>query len=68
LVPNCLDTKKALKAAVAIAATYGLCRVSKDTKFPQLATDNALVLIAIIAILYGPCPVLKKIRLNKHDA
>jgi hypothetical protein len=68
LVPHCLDTKKALKAAVAIAAAYGLCRVSKGTKFPQLATANALVLIAIIAILYGPCMVLKKICLNKHDA
>jgi hypothetical protein len=59
--PIALTQKKALKAAVAIAAAYGLCRVSKDTKFPQLATANAPVLIAIIAILYGPCMVKKKL-------
>jgi hypothetical protein len=55
-----LDTKKASKAAVAITAAYGLCRVSKGTKLPQLTTANALALIVIIAILYGPCPVPKK--------
>ncbi len=44
-----LDTKKASKAAVAIAAAYGLCRVSKGTKFPQLAAANALALIVVIA-------------------
>ncbi len=30
-----LDTENALKAIVAIAAAYGLCRVSADTKYPQ---------------------------------
>jgi hypothetical protein len=55
-----LDTKKASKAAVAIAAAYRLCRVSKGTKFPQLAAVNALALIVVIAILYGPHPVPKK--------
>ena len=61
-----LDTEKELKAAVAIAAAYGLCRVSTDTKYPQLATANAIALIVIIAILYGPHPTLKstKIPLN----
>jgi hypothetical protein len=54
-----LDTKKASKAAVAIAATYGLCRVSKGTKSPQLAAANALALIVIVMILYGPRPVPK---------
>jgi hypothetical protein len=49
-----LDSKKTLKAAVAIAATYGLCCVSKGTKSPQLATANAFMLIAIVSILYGP--------------
>jgi hypothetical protein len=49
-----LDSEKASKAAVAIAAAYGLCRVSKGTKSPQLAAANALALIAIVAILYGP--------------
>jgi hypothetical protein len=55
-----LDTEKASKAAVAIAAAYRLCCVSKGTKFPQLAAANALVLIIIIAILYSPCPAPKK--------
>jgi hypothetical protein len=55
-----LDTEKALKAAVAIAAAYGLCRVSKGTKSPQLAAANALALIVIVTILYGPRPVPKK--------
>ncbi len=49
-----LDTKKASKAAIAIAAVYGLCHVSKGTKSPQLAAANALVLIVIVRILYGP--------------
>jgi hypothetical protein len=55
-----LDTEKASKTAVAITAAYGLCCVSKGNKFPQLAAANALALIVIIAILYGPCPVPKK--------
>ena len=37
-----LDTKKASKTAIAIAAAYGLCRVSKGTKSSQLAAANAL--------------------------
>jgi hypothetical protein len=55
-----LDTNKVSKATVAIAAAYGLCHVSKGTKFPQLAATKALALIVIIAILYGPHPVPKK--------
>jgi hypothetical protein len=55
-----LDTKLALKATVAIAAAYGLCRVSKGNEFPQLVSANTLALIFIIAILYGPCPAPKK--------
>ncbi len=46
-----LDSKKASKAAVAIAAAYGLCRVSKGTKSPQLAAANALMLIVIVTII-----------------
>ena len=49
-----LDTEKASKAAVAIATSYGLCRVSEHTDYPQLAAANAIALIVIIAILYGP--------------
>jgi hypothetical protein len=55
-----LDTKKASKAAIAIAAAYGLCHVSEGTKSPQLAAANALALIIIVMILYGPRPVPKK--------
>jgi hypothetical protein len=49
-----LDTKKAICAAVAIAAAYALCRVSKHRDSPQLAAANAIAPIIIIAILYGP--------------
>ncbi len=57
-----MDTEKASKAAVAITAAYGLCRVSVDTGFPQLAAANAIAIIIIIAILYGPrpAPTIKK--------
>ncbi len=55
-----LDTKKANRAAVAIAATYALCYVSKHSDSPQLATANAIALIVIIAILYGPRPAPTK--------
>ncbi len=54
-----LDTEKTAKAAVAIASAYSLCRVSNSTEFPQLAAANAIALIVIIAILYGPRPVPK---------
>jgi hypothetical protein len=49
-----MDTKKAAKATVAIAASYGLGRVSEGTDYPQITFANAIALIAIIAILYGP--------------
>ncbi len=55
-----LDTEKTAKAAVSIPTAYGLCRVSKATEFPQLAAANALALIVIIAILYGPRPAPKQ--------
>ncbi len=55
-----LDTKKTVKAAVAIASAYGLCWVSETTDFPQLAAANAIALIIIVAILYGPCLAPKK--------
>ncbi len=37
-----LDTNKALKAAIAIATAYGLCRVSGSTKYPQLLLPTLL--------------------------
>ncbi len=55
-----LDTEKTVKAAVAIASAFGLCRVLESTKFPQLVAANALALIVIVAILYGPCMAPKK--------
>ncbi len=54
-----LDTDKATKFTVAIAASYGLCRVSADTEYPQLAAVKAIAIIIIIAILYGPRPTPK---------
>ena len=55
-----LDTEKTAKAAVAIAAAYGLSRVSERAANPQLAAANALALIVIVAILYGPRPAPKR--------
>ena len=49
-----LVADKAARATVTIAASYGLCRVSKGTEYPQLAFANAITLIIIIAILYRP--------------
>jgi hypothetical protein len=51
-----LDTDKAARATVAIAASYGLGQVSKGTKYPLLAFANAFALIIIIAILYSTHP------------
>ncbi len=48
------DTEKVAKATIATTASYGLRRVSKGTEYPQLAFANAIALVAIIAILYGP--------------
>jgi hypothetical protein len=56
-----LDTEKATRAPVATAAGYKLCRVSEHNNFPQLAAANAIALIVIIVILYGPRPAPTKI-------
>ncbi len=55
-----LDTEKTAKAAVAIAAAYGLCHISEGTKSNQLAVVNALALIVIVRIIYGPRSVPRK--------
>jgi hypothetical protein len=55
-----LDTKKATRAAMAIAAVYSLCSVFKHSNSPQLAAANAIALIIIIVILYGPHPAPTK--------
>jgi hypothetical protein len=49
-----LDMEKAVKASVAITASYRLGQVSEGTNYPQIAFANAVALIAIIAILYSP--------------
>jgi hypothetical protein len=54
-----LDTEKVAKATVAIAASSGLGQVSEGTNYPQIVFANAIALIAIIAILYGPRPAPK---------
>ncbi len=60
-----LDTDKAARATVTIAASYGLARVSEGTKYPQHAFANTIALIIIIAILYGtrPAPPVRKTTL-----
>jgi len=55
-----LDTDKAARATVAIAASYGLGRVSEGTEYPQLAFANAIALIVVIVILYSTRPAVKK--------
>ncbi len=46
--------EKAVKASVAITASYRLGQVSEGTNYPQIAFANVVALIAIIAILYSP--------------
>jgi hypothetical protein len=57
-----LDTKKAARATVTIAASYTLGRISEETKYPQLIFANSVALIVIIAILYNnrPAPLVKR--------
>jgi hypothetical protein len=57
-----LDTDKAARATIPIAASYALGRVSKDIEYPHLAFTNSIALIVIIAILYSnrPAPVATK--------
>jgi hypothetical protein len=54
------DTDKAARATVAIAASYGLGRVSESTEYPQLTFANAIASIIIIAILYSTRPAVAK--------
>jgi hypothetical protein len=54
-----LDTDKTARAIVAIAAAHVLGCVSSHSDSHQLAAANALALIVIVAILYGPCPAPK---------
>jgi hypothetical protein len=58
-----LDTHKAARATVVIAASYALGRISEGTKYPQLAFANSVALIITIAVLYSnrPAPLAKRI-------
>jgi hypothetical protein len=49
-----LDTEKAAKATIVIAATYGLKQVSEGINYLQITFASTIALIAIIAIIYGP--------------
>jgi hypothetical protein len=51
-----LDTNKAARATVTIAASYALGRVSEGTKYTHLAFAKSIALIIIIGILYSNCP------------
>ena len=64
-----LDSDKAARATVAIAASYGLGRVSEGTKYPQLAFANTITLNIIIAFLYGtrPAPLNQKNTPLAHE-
>jgi hypothetical protein len=57
-----LDTNKAARATITIAAFYALGRISEGTTYPQLAFANSVALIIIIAILYSnrPAPLAKR--------
>ena len=49
-----LDTEKTAKAVVTVAAILGLCWVSERSENHSLATANALAIIIVIAVIYGP--------------
>ncbi len=57
-----LDTNKAARATVAIAASLALGCISEGTKYHQLAFANSIALIIIIVILYSnrPTPLAKR--------
>jgi hypothetical protein len=57
-----LDTNKAARATVAIAASYTIGCISEGTEYPQLAFANSVTLIVIIPILYSnrPAPLAKR--------
>jgi hypothetical protein len=57
-----LDTDKAARATVTIAASYALRRVSEGTEYPQLTFANFVALIISIAVFYSnhPAPLAKR--------
>jgi hypothetical protein len=55
-----LDTALTVKCISAVACTLGFTKVSITLENAQLAIGNALVLLAIIFMLFGQCPTPKK--------
>ncbi len=55
-----LDTALTVKCISAVACALGFMKVSIVLKNTQLAIANALVLLAIIFVLFGQCPTPKK--------
>ena len=49
-----LDTENSAKAAVTIAAILGLCQVSERSGNHSQATENAIAIIIVVAVIYGP--------------
>jgi hypothetical protein len=55
-----LDTTSTMKCISAVACTLGFTKVSIVLENAQLAIGNALVILAIIFVLFGQCPTPKK--------
>jgi hypothetical protein len=55
-----LDTTLTVKCISAVACTLGFTKVSIALANAQLVIANALVLLAIIFVLFGQCPAPKK--------
>ena len=55
-----LNTALTVKCISAVECALGFTKVSITLENAQLAIANALVLLAIIFVLFGQCPAPKK--------
>jgi hypothetical protein len=55
-----VDTALTVKCISAVMCALGFTKVSIVLENAQLAIANALVLLAIIFVLFGQCPASKK--------
>jgi hypothetical protein len=55
-----LNTALTVKCISAVACALGFTKVSIMLKNAHLAIANALVLVAVIFVLFGQCPTPKK--------
>jgi hypothetical protein len=55
-----LDTALTVKCISAVVCALGFTKVSITLANAQLAIANALILLAIIFVLFGQCPIPKK--------